>query len=158
MFYTRCLSDSLPCGLSINSSCIFNESLFCFCCCCFADFSDKNSEKGTNVPQQRRRRSAAAESSLMWWNPKCHQIPLSKNVSSIIWRGKKKKQQIANKTSAGKCQAGARAAISITKAADEPLAFIAKSEGGAPHSTAPRTYWMKAARDISIHSCISCKV
>lgn len=89
MFYTRCLSDSLPCGLSINSSCIFNESLFCFCC--FADFSDKNSEKGTNVPQQRRRRSAAAESSLMWWNPKCHQIPLSKNVSSIIWRKKKKK-------------------------------------------------------------------
>lgn len=59
-------------------------------------------------------------------------------------------------TSAGKCQTGARAVISITKAADKQLAIVRKSEAemvpAAPDDAS------KAAEDIPIDSFICCKL
>lgn len=70
----------------------------------------------------------------------------------------KEKRIIANgqNTSIGKCQKGARAVISITKAADKQLASIMKSEEEmVPAALGDAS---KAAEDIFIDSFISCKL
>lgn len=81
---------------------------------------------------------------------KCQQHDFKKIIIKIII--------IANgqNGSAGKCQTGARAVISITKAADKQLAFIMKSE--AEMVPAALDDASEAAQDILIDSFSCCKL